>query len=157
MERGRTAPARSPAKPAAPANGILLALDGRYLDRPALPLALQLCRQYGKRLDILLVNPPKPATWMLGRFLQRLEEENVDYRLTSMEGELADELPKYVHRFRAISIILLDCLGKWGSKRHPTLSALRQEGYQVLTLLEREPDQAKRKSSLLRPQGGGSP
>ena len=119
---------------------MLLALDGRCLDRPALPAALKLCR--GKRLDILLVNPPRPATWMLGRFLQQLEEENVDYRLTSMEGELADELPKYVHRFRSIAIILLDCLGKWGSKRHPTLSALRQEGYQLM-LLDPEQDRAK--------------
>lgn len=145
MEPGRAASARSPAKPAVPANGILLALDGRCLERPALPLALQLCRQRGKRLDILLLNPPRPATWMLGQFLQRLEEENVDYRLTSMEGELADELPRYVHRFRSISVILLDCLGKWGSKRHPTLSALSQEGYQVRVLLDREQDRARRK------------
>jgi len=139
-QRGQPATIPNPVKWAFPANGLLLALDGRCLDRLALPIALRLCQRYGKRLDILLVNPPKPATLMLGKFLQELEEEGVDYRLTSTEGTLADELPLYVHRFDNISIVLLDCLDKWETRLHSTLEVLRREGYRVLTLLDRESD-----------------
>ncbi|OYY94920.1 MAG: hypothetical protein B7Y41_05010 [Hydrogenophilales bacterium 28-61-23] len=117
---------------------MLLALDGRCLDRLALPLAFQLCQQSGRRLDILLLNPPKPATLMLGQLLQKLETEGIDYRLTSGEGDLADELPLYLHRFQTISFVLMDCLDKWEAMLQPTLAALRQEGYKILTLLDRE-------------------
>jgi hypothetical protein len=136
MPPGHPATTRNLVKSTFLTNGMLLALDGRCMDRLALPLALQLCKRSGKRLDILLVNPPKAATLVLGKFLQQLEEEKIDYRLTSTEGDLADELPLYVHRFRTISLILLDCLDKWEASLHPTLDALRREGYQVLTLLD---------------------
>jgi hypothetical protein len=140
MARGRAIATQNRVNAIFPGNGMLLALDGRCLDRQALPLALQLCKRYGKRLDILLVNPPKPATLMLGQFLQKLEIEGIDYRLSSGEGDLADELPLYLHRFQAISFILLDCLDKWEAMLHPTLDGLRREGYKVLTLLDREHD-----------------
>lgn len=140
MQQRRPATIRNPAKWTFPTNGLLLALDGRCLDRLALPIAVRLCQRYGKRLDILLVNPPKPATLMLGKFLLELEEEGVEYRLTSTEGTLAEELPLYVHHFDNISIVLLDCLDKWEARLHSTLEALRQEGYRVLTLLDRESD-----------------
>lgn len=140
MKRGQAGAARNPLKSTFSSNGMLLALDGRCLDRLALPLALHLCKKSGKRLDILLLNPPKPATLMLGKFLQKLEIEGIDYRLTSGEGNLADELPLYVHRFQYISFVLLDCLDKWESMLHPTLDALRQEGYKILTLLDHESD-----------------
>jgi hypothetical protein len=120
-------------------HGMLLALDGRHLDRAFLPLAVQVCRPVGKRLDILLVNPPKPATLMLWPFLQELEREGIDYRLTSCEGELAEELTRYVHRFRHISCILLDRLDARHTGLHPALHALRQEGYEVLTLRRDDP------------------
>jgi hypothetical protein len=67
-------------------DGILLALDGLHLERPALPLALELCKRAGKRLDILLLNPPQPSTLMLGKFLLNLESEGIDYRLSTGEG-----------------------------------------------------------------------
>jgi hypothetical protein len=121
-------------------NGILLALDGHCLERQAIPRALQFCRQTGRRLDILLVNPPKPATLMLGKLLQQLEKEGIDYRLTSGEGNLAQEIPLYLHRFKNISFVLLDCLDKWEDILHPTLDVLRLEGYKVLTLLDRVND-----------------
>lgn len=140
MEHGRPATTRNAVKSTHFTNGILLALDGRCMDRPALPLALQLCKRSYKRLDILLLNPPRAATSMLWEFLQELEKEGIDYRLTSTEGELADELPLYIHRFRYISLVLLDCLDKWEARLHPTLDALRQEGYKVLTLLDRAHD-----------------
>jgi hypothetical protein len=140
MQRGQPSTTQNPLKSPFSSNGMLLALDGRCLDRLALPRALQLCKRSGRRLDILLVNPPKPATWMLGQFLQKLEIDGIDYRLTSGEGNLADELPLYVHRFQYISFVLLDCLDKWEAMLHPTLDALRREGYKVLTLLDREND-----------------
>lgn len=136
--RGQPTPAQGPVKSAFSSHGMLLALDGRCMDRPALSLALQRCKRSGNRLDILLVNPPKAATLLLGKFLQELEKTGIDYRLTSTEGDLADELPLYVHRFRYISFVLLDCLDKWEERLHPTLDALRQEGYKVLSLLDQE-------------------
>jgi len=138
QERARQIVLRLPVKASAPRNGILLALDGNCLERQAIPHALQFCRQTGKRLDILLVNPPKPATLMLGKLLQQLEKEGIDYRLTSGDGDLADEIPLYLRRFQSISFVLMDCLDKWETILHPTLDALRRDGYQVLTLLDRE-------------------
>lgn len=81
--------ASSPANPVLPlksaltGKGALLALDGRCMNRQALPMALQLSKQYGHRLDILLLNPPKPAPQMLGPLLQQLEAAGIDYRLIS--------------------------------------------------------------------------
>jgi len=140
LERGHQTALRMPVKSTIASNGILLALDGHCLDRQAIPRALQFCRQTGKRLDILLVNPPQPATLMLGKLLQQLEREGIDYRLTSGEGDLAVELPIYLHRFKYIAFILLDCLDKWEAMLHPTLELLRREGYKVLTLLDGEND-----------------
>lgn len=124
----------TPIKMKAASHGMLLALDGFCLTRPAFPLVLQLCARAGNRLDILLVNPPKPATLMLGKFLQTLEESGIDYRLTTGEGDLADEIPLYLHRFKDISVVLLDCVDKWGKRLHPTLNVLHREGYKVITL-----------------------
>lgn len=140
QERGCHTLLRLPAKKFATNNGILLALDGRCLERQAIPRALPLCRQIGKRLDILLMNPQKPATMILGKLLPLLEMEGIDYRLTSGEGDLAVEIPLYLRRFRAISVVLMDCLDQWEAILHPTLDALRRDGYQVLTLLDREND-----------------
>lgn len=139
---GRPIAARARKQTTFPDNGMLLALDGRCLDRLALPHTLQLCKCYGRRLDILLVNPPKPATLILGQRLQALEREGIDYRLSSGEGDLAVELPVYLHRFPTLSCVILDCLDKWETKLHPTLNDLRREGYRILTLLDRETDLA---------------
>jgi hypothetical protein len=115
--------------------GILLALDGLCLEQPALPHALELCRNNGNRLDILLLNAPKPVTLMLGKLLQQLEKEGIDYRLSSGEGALADELPVYLHRFKYISFVVLNCLDKWDTRLHATLKTLSRDGYKVLTRL----------------------
>jgi hypothetical protein len=119
-------------------NGILLALDGRCIDRPVLPRALEICRGPGQRLDILLLNPPKPATLLLGDFLQQLEAAGIEYRLSSSIGDLAVELPRYVRRYSHIACVVLDCLGKWKTRLSPMLRKLRHEGYMVVTLLDRE-------------------
>ena len=117
---------------------MLLALDGRCLGLQAQSLMLHLCKSSGKRLDILLVNPPKPVTSMLGKFLQAMEKEGIDYRLSTGEGDLADEVLSYVHRFQHISYVLLDCLEAWEVALNPALNDLRQEGYKVLSLFDGE-------------------
>jgi len=137
LGKGRKTVLRIPAKTSIAGNGVLLALDGHCLERPALSRVLQLCRQTGKRLDILLLNAPKQATLMLGRLLQQLEKEGIDYRLTSGEGEMVIELPLYLHRFKHIAFILMHCLDKWEAMVDPALTTLRQEGYKVLSLLDR--------------------
>jgi hypothetical protein len=114
----------------------LLALDGRCMERLALPVAAQVCRRSSERLDILITNPPKAATFLLGGLLLELEKHGIDYRLTSMEGNLEEELVRYVHRFRHVSVILLDCLENWDGERGSTLDCLRTEGYRVITLLD---------------------
>lgn len=64
---------------------MLLALDGRCIERLALPVALQLSRDASHRLDILIANPPMAVTSLLGGFLMELERHGIDYRLTSTE------------------------------------------------------------------------
>lgn len=135
MERCGQTVLRVPVKSTNANQGILLALDGLCLEQPALPHVLQLCRSTGNRLDILLLNAPKPVTLILGKLLQQLEKEGIDYRLSSGEGALADELPVYLHRFKYISFILLNCLDKWDTRLHATLNVLSLDGYKVLTQL----------------------
>ncbi len=148
LKRGPAATPLKPLKGAIPANGMLLALDGRCMDRQVLQHALELCRSCGSRLDILLLNPPKPATSLLGQLLQKLEAAGIDYRLSSGEGDMADELPRYVHRFGYISFVVMDCLDKWEVKISPTLQALRHEGYTVMALIE--PDKTAMLASAVR-------
>jgi hypothetical protein len=122
--------------PVVDGQGMLLALDGRCVERLALPVAVNLCRDSPHRLDILISNPPKAATSLLGSFLMELERHGIDYRLTSSERELYEELVHYVHRFRHVSVILLDCLDHWDDQHHATLDSLRSEGYRVFSLLD---------------------
>lgn len=131
---------RSPVNAYESRNGILLALDGFRMKRPALPLALELCKRASNRLDILLLNPPKPSTLMLGAFLKNLEMAGIDYRLSSGEGELADQLPLYLQRFKYISCVLLDHMEQLDAKLNSTLEALRQRDYKILALLDRRSD-----------------
>lgn len=135
MQRGGHTALRVPMNSINANQGILLAMDGLCMEKPALPYILQLCRSNGNRLDILLLNPPKPATLMLGKLLLQLEKEGIDYRLSSGEGALADELPVYLHRFKYISLVVLNCLEKWDAKLHATMHTLSQDGYKVLTQL----------------------
>jgi hypothetical protein len=126
---------RVPANSSNANRGILLALDGLCLEQPALPDVLKLCRSNGSRLDILLLNSPKPVTLMLGKLLQQLEREGIDYRLSSGEGTLADAVPAYLHRFKYISWVLINCFDKWDTRLHAMLDTLNLDGYKVLTRL----------------------
>lgn len=130
--KGHSPPRHSPTE----GLGMLLALDGRCVEHLALPVAVQLCHGSSHRLDILIANPPKAATSLLGSFLMELERHGVDYRLTSTERVLHEELVHYVHRFRYVSVILLDCIEHWDEDSDPTLATLRREGYRVISLLD---------------------
>lgn len=111
----------------------LLALDGRCIERLALPLIAQMFRGSPQRLDILVLNAPKAATTLLGGLLMDLERHGIDYRLTSTEGSLKREILHYVRRVPCVSVILVDCLESWEGE--PMLDTLRREGYRIISLL----------------------
>ncbi len=134
VSSGRVAQAVTPALKTG--EGVLLALDGRCLERLALPVALQLCGDHARRLDILMAFPPKPAITLLAGFLLDLERHGLDYRLTTTERELSLELVSYLHQARYVSVILLDCLEHWDRGHNPVLDSLRSEGYRVVSLLD---------------------
>jgi len=140
---------RNPVNPPEPPKGILLALDGPRLQHLALPLALEICQSTSRRLDILLLNPPKPSTLMLSKFLLNLETAGVDYRLSSGEGDLADQLPLYLRRFNYIKCVLLDQLDKLDVKLNLALAALRQKEYRILALLDITSDMLVGKPRIL--------
>ncbi len=116
--------------------GVLLALDGRCLERLALPLAVEFCRGESRRLDILISHPPRPTFSLLGSFLMELERQGIDYRLTSSEKDLREELAHYLCRFRHVSVILVDCLENWDEDHIGALEVLRAKGYRVVSLAQ---------------------
>jgi hypothetical protein len=135
---GRQTVLRAPSKVIHVGEGLLLALDGHCLGRPALASMIELCRQNGNRLDILVLNPPEPATLMLGTLLRQLKQWNIDYRLSSSAGDLADQIALYLYRFKSITSVVLGCLDPLDASLHTRLNALRQEGYTVMALVDRD-------------------
>lgn len=115
---------------------VLLALDGAGLSRELLNAALPCCLRLTDRVDILVVNPPKATTFLLGGLLTRLERYGVDYRLTSAEGSLADEVVSYLRRFQGIKTVVVDKLWQWEAVMGPALQVLRRDGYRFITLLD---------------------
>lgn len=85
----------------------LLALDGRALDRELLTLVLRRCLTICKRLDILLVNPPRETTSCLSMMLLRLEHSGIDYRLSSTHGDMGEEILRHLSRYRGIEVVAL--------------------------------------------------
>lgn len=115
---------------------VLLALDGQELNRDLLDRALECCVKLTERLDVLLVRPPKAPTFLLGGLLMRLERHGVDYRLTSAEGTLGDEVLGYLRRFHGIRTVVLDRHDKLPIQ---TLAQLLRGDYRLITLAEHEP------------------
>ena len=87
---------------------VLLVLDGRSLTLELQKAALKYGVQWANRLDILLVNSPQAATFLLGGLLLRLEHCGIDYRLTCAEGDPGNEAARYLHRFRGIELVIVD-------------------------------------------------
>ncbi len=114
----------------------LLALDGHRLTPEVQMAALKRCVQLTSRLDILLVNPPKAPTFLLGGLLLRLEHSGVDYRLTSCEGELGNEIAHYLRRFQGIGLVIVD--GLPSLEQFPGLNRLDLDraGHRFISLSE---------------------
>ena len=89
---------------------VLLALDGQKLTPELQIVALKCCVHWTRRLDILLVNPPKAPTFLLGGLLLRLEHSGVDYRLESCEGEYSNAVLRYLQRFSGIGLVIANAL-----------------------------------------------
>lgn len=117
-------------------NGVaLLALDGDRLQRDSLSSLVQLCRQITRRMDILMISPPKEPLHTLGKFLQALEGAGIDYRLTSAEGSLEEETLRYVQKRRQISVVLIGSDRERTEKMDETFGRLREMGYPVGVLM----------------------
>jgi hypothetical protein len=112
----------------------LLALDGRRLSRKALQTTVPCLHRLTDRLDILLVNPSKAPTFLLGGMLTRLERWGIDYRLTSTDGVLWEEVVRYLHRFPGISTVVLDRRGREEGKPGPSVADLQRQGHRVIAL-----------------------
>jgi len=116
-----------------PGHATLLALNGHCIETLALPTVVQLFHCTPPRLDILVTNSPKAATTLLGSLLMELERHGIDYRLTSTEGNLTQEMLHYVRRVQCSSVILVDCLET--CEDEPILYSLRREGYRITRVL----------------------
>lgn len=114
---------------------VLLALDGRALSRPLLTAALKQSIRLTDRLDILLLNPAKEPTSLLGSLLLRLEHSGIDYRLASMEGNLAEEVERYLHRFPGVSVVLVGSLQPLEEALGEKLQRLRRQGHRFIGLM----------------------
>lgn len=113
----------------------LLALDGGRLKRENLPYVVQLCRQITRRMDILMTSSPKEPLHTLGKFLQELEGAGIDYRLTNADGDLADEMVRYVQKRRQISVVLVGSDKDRTEKMDEAFVRLREMGYPVGVLM----------------------
>lgn len=89
---------------------VLLALDGQHVPQELQRVALKYCLQWTRRLDILLINPPKAPTFLLGGLLLRLEHSGIDYRLDSREGEFGNEVVRYLQRFPGIGLVIVNAM-----------------------------------------------
>lgn len=132
-KQGMASPARGPQR-------VLLALEGRRLSRELLTAALKQCIPLTDRLDILLVNPPKEPTTLLGSLLLRLEHSGIDYRLASTDGSLVEEVTRYLHRFQGVTVVLVDSMQPLEEAMGAKLQNLRRNGYRFISLMPAMPD-----------------
>jgi hypothetical protein len=118
---------------------VLLALDGNRLTPLLLTAALARCVRLTDRLDILLVNPPKAPTSLLAGLLLRLEHSGIDYRLASTDGDLGEEVLRYLKRFMGITTVLVDRLTPLEQTIGAAMAELRTQGYRFVSLSEQHP------------------
>ena len=112
----------------------LLALDGNNLTPEVLSAAVIHCRRLADRVDILLVNSPKAPTSLLHRLLVGLEQAGIDYRLTSVNGELGEQITHYLRRSTPIPLIMVAALPSLGRSWNVTVADLRYRGYRFSIL-----------------------
>ena len=113
----------------------LLALDGGALTPKVLSTAEAKCLNGYGRMDILLVNSPRAPEAMLHKLLISLERREVDYRLTSADGELGDLVSQYLRRHKSITQIMVATLPTLGKGWEVKVADLRYQGYRFSTLI----------------------
>lgn len=121
--------------PAGKPQRVLLALDGRALSKSLMAAALRESIRLTDRLDILLLNPPKEPTTLLGILLLRLEHSGIDYRLASIEGRLAEEVDRYLQRFQGGTVVLVHSLPSLEEALGAKLQSLRRQGHRFIGLM----------------------
>jgi hypothetical protein len=122
---------------AAPHARVLLALDGRALGRELLATVLRRCAHLCPRLDILLVNPPREPTSILAVLLLQLEHSGVEYRVASAQGDMGEEILRYLGRHRGITAVALADPGQLGAE---ATALIGLKGHQIIALAVPEPD-----------------
>jgi hypothetical protein len=112
----------------------LLALDGAYLTPEMLSAAEEQCLRLTNRVDILLVNSPKAPTSLLHRLLIRLEDAGIHYRLTSVTGDLTEQMTRHLRRFLGITLVMVTALPVLGTDWNVKVADLRYRGFSLTTL-----------------------
>ena len=126
-----------------PRHRVLLALDCGGITPKGLSTALKHFLQFTDRLDILLVNPPAAPTSLLCGLLLNLEEYCIDYRLTSTEGDLGEQVLLYLKRFLSISMVLVDRLSPLERTISVAMKRMCSEGYRFVPIAFDESKPAK--------------
>jgi len=113
----------------------LLVLDGGALTPKVLSAAEAQCLNGSGRVDILLANSPRAPEAVLHKLLISLERREVDYRLTSADGELGDLVTQYLRRHKGITQIMVATLPTLGEGWEVKVADLRYQGYRFSTLM----------------------
>lgn len=113
----------------------LLALDGGALTPKLLSAAETKCMHGSGRVDILLANAPRAPEALLHKLLIRLESLDMEYRLTSAEGDLGELVSHYLRRHKSITQIMVATMPTLGEGWQVKVANLRYQGYRFCTLM----------------------
>ncbi|MCP5276949.1 MAG: hypothetical protein H6935_01140 [Thiobacillus sp.] len=113
----------------------LLALDAGSLSPRVISAAEAKCLNGADRIDILLVNSLKTPEAVLHKLLISLEGVDVDYRLTTADGELGDLVAQYLRRHKGITQIMVTTLPTMGKDWEVKVADLRYQGYRFCALM----------------------
>ena len=113
----------------------LLALEAGALTPKVLNAAEAKCLSGAGRIDILLANSPRAPEAVLHKLLISLEGRDVDYRLTTADGELGDLVAQYLQRHKGITQVMVATLPALGKGWEVKVANLRYQGYRFCTLM----------------------
>jgi hypothetical protein len=149
MHPSSSSPSSSPSTPRHSAKlpypkfRVLLALDANRLSAEALLTSVPGIHRLTDRVDILVVNPDRPPTALLGGLLARLERWGVDYRLTSAEGVLEEEVAQYLRRFPGISTVVVDRRRLETEGSAGMVADLERQGHRIIGLSDSSAREAR--------------
>jgi hypothetical protein len=113
---------------------VLLALDGFRLSLETLDAAYERCSTMSRRVDVLVANCNTEPTPLLQEFLDRLNQNGIEYRLTMAEYSLASQVLRYTKRFPGIRTVLTNNPGGLSRGLGPLKESLLAEGYRFFGL-----------------------